>query len=103
MAGSVSVAEVARCLRMEHPLWSFEGSSKEAQRLMAELDESLLDALACYVREGTDQDVTWSDFSVLGLKATMRSSYLEALRVMSVAMTDEDKARAIVTRRAFAL
>lgn len=62
MAGSVSVAELAHCLRMEHPLWSFEGSSKETQRLMAELDESLLDALACYARECIEHNVTWSDF-----------------------------------------
>ena len=62
MAGSVSVADLTRCLRMEHPLWSFEGSSKEAQRLMAEFGESLFDVLACYVREGTEQDVTWSGF-----------------------------------------
>ena len=77
MDGSGSGAEVARWRRREHPLWACEGSSKEAQRRMAELDERLLDALACYEREGTEQDVTWSDFSVLGLKATMRSSYLK--------------------------
>lgn len=56
MAGSVSVADLTRCLRMEHPLWSFEGSSKEAQRLMAEFDESLLKTVG-RMREGSRSEL----------------------------------------------
>lgn len=99
---SVTVPELSHRLLLEHPSWAAGGAEAEARRLLSVIDDSLLRALALYVRDGVETDFEANGFSVLGLRALMGSTYLEALEVMSISLSDPKRARAIVTRRGMA-
>ena len=99
MIDSVSTAELARKISEEHPAWAASGAQAEARRLLSALDGRLVDVLSAYVRSGVADDFVSGGVSLLGLQAMLRSTYLEALEVMSVHLADPARARAIVTRR----
>lgn len=99
---SVTVSELSHRLLLEHPSWAAGGAEVEARRLLSVIDDSLSRTLALYVRDGVETDFEANGFSVLGLRALMGSTYLEALEVMSISLSDPKRARAIVTRRGMA-
>lgn len=102
MIQSISAKALARTLQAEHPAWTAEGAAEHAEQLIRQTDERLSEAVRLYVSDEIESDYHADGMSLLGLRALLNCTYLDAVEVMSVWLNDQEAGRALITRRGMA-
>lgn len=99
MIDNITVDELERRIRLDHPTWAETGVHHEACRIISNFDSSLSTALAAYVREGKCVEVRGDGVSALGVQAFAGCGYIEALEIVNLSLTDKRRAIYAITGR----
>lgn len=98
----VSLELLTERLLVEHPTWTTRGATEHAAQMIEQVDYRLSDAVLQYLDHGAESDFLAPGMSLLGIRALMGCTYLEAVSAMSVWLNNPAEARGMITRRGMA-
>ncbi len=99
MMSKISVVQLEKLLRRENPFWDESAYLYYAKQLFQNIDICLEDVILSFIKDGTQKDYRFNEFSIVEIQRLRQCNYLEALLLLNDYIKDPYKGRLRILHR----